>query len=56
MNEKDILDVLDVGNLSLREAWTLESLKKELQKSAHFGVAKLLHFCFFPPVPLTKII
>ena len=31
MNEKDILDVLDVGNLSLREAWTLESLKKELQ-------------------------
>ena len=31
MNEKDILDVLDVGNLSLREAWTLESLKKELK-------------------------
>lgn len=31
MNEKDILDVLDVGNLSLKEAWTLESLKKELQ-------------------------
>ena len=31
MTEDDILDILNIGNLSLKEAWTLSSLKNELK-------------------------